>query len=153
MIESCSKKQMLLAVIFLGGLTVFVLVVESRWTSSNRNAPQLADGSSAGEGPCWLRENYTVVEPCHQCSDFELASKISNVCVATNFKEVLRCKTSGLISRSCAKVTWLEERNFWLFEGLMLVLGVISTTAVFARQKVLDIRMMRRIQRQLANSV
>jgi len=50
-------------------------------------------------------------------------------------------------------VTWLEERNFWIFEGSMFMLGVISTTVVFARQKILDHRMLRRIQRQLASSV
>ena len=54
---------------------------------------------------------------------------------------------------SCDKVTWLEERNFWLFEGSVFIVGVISTTVVFTRQKVLDHRMLRRIQRQLASGV
>lgn len=54
---------------------------------------------------------------------------------------------------SCDKVTWLEERNFWLFEGSVFIVGVISTTIVFTRQKVLDHRMLRRIQRQLASGV
>ena len=54
---------------------------------------------------------------------------------------------------SCDKVTWLEERNFWLFEGSVFIVGVISTAVVFTRQKVLDHRMLRRIQRQLASGV
>ncbi|KAJ4434956.1 hypothetical protein ANN_23528, partial [Periplaneta americana] len=87
-------------------------------------------------------------------SEFEITSKSNGVCVPTKFKETLRCKSSGkVVSRSCDKVTWLEERNFWIFEGSMFLLGIISTTVVFARQKILDHRMLRRIQRQLASGV
>nr|CAD7195307.1 unnamed protein product [Timema douglasi]CAD7401858.1 unnamed protein product [Timema poppensis] len=154
MIESCSKKRMLLAIVLLGGLTLLVLMLESHWTSVGaRSYPTVSGKNTSSEHGCWLHEEYQIVEPCHLCTDFEIASKSNFVCVPTHFKEVLQCQISGKASRSCDKVTWLEERNFWIFEGVMFVISVISTTTVFARQKVLDRRMMRRIQRQLANSV
>ncbi|XP_069672277.1 protein JTB isoform X1 [Periplaneta americana] len=155
MIESCTKKRMILAITFLGGLTLLVLIVESHWTSgSSRNHVGVAEKNATNENNCWLHEDFEIVEPCHLCTEFEITSKSNGVCVPTKFKETLRCKSSGkVVSRSCDKVTWLEERNFWIFEGSMFLLGIISTTVVFARQKILDHRMLRRIQRQLASGV
>lgn len=54
---------------------------------------------------------------------------------------------------SCDKVKWLEEKKFWQFEGMMLLVAFFSTAVVHLRQKILDHRMLRRIQRQIANSV
>lgn len=54
---------------------------------------------------------------------------------------------------SCDKVIWLEERNFWLFETCMLASSIIFSVYAYGRQKILDHRMLRRVQKQLANSV
>ncbi|XP_021919690.1 protein JTB [Zootermopsis nevadensis] len=155
MIESCTKRRMILAITFLGGLTLLVLIVESHWTAGNgKNHVGAVGKNSSNDNNCWLREDIETVQPCHPCTDFEITSKSVGVCVATHFKETLFCKSSGkVVSRSCDKVTWLEERKFWIFEGSVFVVGVISTTFVFARQKILDHRMLRRIQRQLASGV
>lgn len=155
MIESCTKRRMILAITFLGGLTLLVLVVESNWTSGNgRNYVAAVDKNSSNENNCWLHEEFEIVEVCHPCTDFEITSKSVGVCVPTHFKETISCKLSGkVVSRRCDRVTWLEERSFWMFEGLVFIVGVISTTAVFTRQKILDHRMLRRIQRQLASGV
>lgn len=154
MIESCSTQRMLIGVIFLGGLTLLVLIVESHWTSGNTRAvqhPLVNNGS--GVELCWLNEDYEVVEECYPCTAFEIASNINKVCGPTHFKEAVNCKKSGKVYRSCEKVTWLEEKRFWQFEGLMIVIGCISTVSVYLRQRVLDYRTLRRIQRQIANSV
>ncbi|KAJ9595096.1 hypothetical protein L9F63_013622 [Diploptera punctata] len=130
-------------------------MVESHWASGkNKSHVGSSEKNSTDENNCWLNEEYEIVKECHPCTDFEITSKSIGVCVATHFKELLKCRVSGkIVSRSCDKVAWLEERNFWIFEGCMFVLGLISTTIVFARQKILDHQMLRRVQRQLASGV
>ena len=54
---------------------------------------------------------------------------------------------------SCDRVVWLEERNFWLFEACMLASSIVFSLYAYGRQKILDHRMLRRVQKQLANSV
>ncbi len=54
---------------------------------------------------------------------------------------------------SCDKVDWMEEQKFWTFEGILTVLGFVSGTALFIRQKQLDHKMYQRIQRQIATGV
>ena len=54
---------------------------------------------------------------------------------------------------SCDRVEWVEEKRFWTFEGLLLLLGLVSGLSVFVRQKQLDHRMYQRIQRQIAAGV
>lgn len=153
MIESCTKKRMVCAVTCLGGLTLFVLIIESHLTSSssvNHSNPVTRNSTN----DCWLKEDYEIVESCHPCSAFEIRSKMIPACLPTHYKEVLKCINSGSnVIRSCDKVTWLEERNFWIFEGLAFATGFVSTSVVYVRQKILDHRMLRRIQRQLASGV
>jgi hypothetical protein len=146
---------MIVVITLLGGLTLLVLIVESHWTSGNgRNHAAVIDKNSSNENNCWLHEEFEIIHACHLCSDFEITSRSVAECIPTHFKETLSCKVSGkVVNRSCDRVTWLEERNFWLFEGSVFIVGVISTTVVFARQKILDHRMLRRIQRQLASGV
>lgn len=152
MIESCSQKRMLLAITSLGGLTLLVLVLESHLTSGNSRTHVTPIKNLTSD--CILKEDYSVIEPCHPCTDFEITSKSISACLLTHFKEILKChKTGTVVVRSCDKVTWLEERNFWMFEGFMLLIGLVSITLVYTRQKILDHRMLRRIQRQLASGV
>lgn len=154
MIESCSTQRMLIGVIFLGGLTLLVLIVESHWTAGNTRALQhTVENNGSSVELCWLNEEYEVVEQCHPCTDFEVTSNSNKVCAPTHFKEAVNCKKSGKVYRSCEKVTWLEEKRFWQFEGLMILIGCVSTVSVYLRQRVLDYRTLRRIQRQIANSV
>lgn len=54
---------------------------------------------------------------------------------------------------SCDRVTWLEERRFWTFEGILFLMGLVSALGVFVRQKQLDHKMYQRIQKQIAEGV
>lgn len=85
--------------------------------------------------------------------EFEIASRSIGVCIHTHFKEVLKCANGETVTRSCDRVAWLDERNFWTFEALMFFASVISTIFVRIRRKTLDRRALQRVQRQLANSV
>jgi len=157
MIELCSKKRMLASVICLGGLTLIVLVFESHWAfeasayTSRGNYSHLDKNATEN---CWLREKFSVAEACHPCTDFEVTSKSVKACVETHYKEGVKCYPSGRFEyRSCDKVEWLEERKFWQFEAIAFVLSISSSACVFLRQKVLDHKHLRALQRRLANSV
>ncbi|KAG8255540.1 hypothetical protein J6590_090350, partial [Homalodisca vitripennis] len=134
-------------------LTLFVLVIESNWTTGNGRSLRVTEKNASGADLCWLTEDFEIVEECHPCSDFEIASKSNKICSGTHFKEALNCEKSGKVFRSCERVTWLEEKKFWQFEGFMFMIGCFSTATVYMRQRVLDLRTLRRIQRQIANSV
>lgn len=54
---------------------------------------------------------------------------------------------------SCDKVAWLDEKNFWTFEGLLFAIGIISTSFSCLRQRALDRKTLLKIQRQLTQSV
>lgn len=87
-------------------------------------------------------------------SAFEVASKSKGVCVHTHNKEVLRCHPSEeTVSRSCDRVAWLDERNFWSFESIFLIIGIVATSVSAARQRILDRRTTLKIQRQLGQSI
>ena len=47
----------------------------------------------------------------------------------------------------------MEERRFWTFEAAACFLGVLSALSVFVRQKQLDHRMYKRIQKQMTSGV
>lgn len=87
------------------------------------------------------------------CSAFEIASQSIGVCIHTHYKEVLKCASGEMVTRSCDRAAFIEERAFWRFEAFMFLAATFSTFCVVARKRVLNKRMMQRVQRQLANSV
>ncbi|XP_054279237.1 protein JTB-like [Macrosteles quadrilineatus] len=137
----------------LAHLTILVLVIESNWAVGNGRTIRVVEKNASGAEFCWLTENFKVVEECHPCTDFEIASKSNRICSGTHFKESVICEKSGKVFRSCERVTWLEEKKFWQFEGFMFMVGCFSTVTVYLRQRVLDYRTLKRIHRQIANSV
>lgn len=152
MIESCPKKRMILGISVLGILTVLVLIIESHWTESNRHIRKqnfVVEQNSS----CWEKEKYEVIKDCEPCSDFELRSKSTGVCIHTHYKEVLKCANGETVTRSCDRAAFYDEQMFWRFEGCMFVASIFSTLCVISRKKVLNKRMLQRVQRQLANCV
>lgn len=85
--------------------------------------------------------------------DFELRSKSTGVCIHTHYKEVLKCANGETVTRSCDRAAFYDEQMFWRFEGCMFVASIFSTLCVISRKKVLNKRMLQRVQRQLANCV
>uniref|UniRef100_A0A6B2EE48 Protein JTB n=1 Tax=Phlebotomus kandelakii TaxID=1109342 RepID=A0A6B2EE48_9DIPT len=149
MIETCPRRRMITGISLLVILTTLVLIIESRWTGSPKPKQFVIENNST----CWMKEEYEIIQDCHPCSAFEIASKIKGVCIHTHNKEVLRCKSGETVSRSCDKVAWMDKRNFWTFESLLCVVGILSTLVSFYRQKILDKKVMMRIHRQLHQSV
>ncbi|ERL89795.1 hypothetical protein D910_07156 [Dendroctonus ponderosae] len=138
MIELCPKKPMLLGIIFLGALTLLVLVLESYWTENNRTAARKNRFIVEQNSSCFEKEPYVVLKECEPCSAFELRSKSLGVCIHTQYIEILRCANGKTVTRSCDKAAFYDEQTFWIFEGLMLVLSLISTLCVKARKRVLN---------------
>lgn len=132
-------------------LTIVVLIIESNWTDApNRQQQQfILENNST----CWQKEHYTIIKDCEPCTAFEIKSNHKGVCVHTHNKEVLQCRSGEIVSRSCDKVAWVDEKNFYTFECLLLVVGAIFTLASFYRQKVLDQKVQLKIQRQLRQAV
>ncbi|XP_054719757.1 protein JTB-like [Uloborus diversus] len=155
MIEFCTFRRMVIFIICLIATSLIVLTVESFLTPSN--GKYLQDPNNQGENssnaPCWQNEDYFVKQHCAPCSEFEKVSKHLPACDATGFKEMVSCKVSGDVYRSCDKVLWLEERNFFIFESCMAVFGLLGAVVVSIRQKQLDQRMMLRIQQQISSGV
>ncbi|XP_076176728.1 jumping translocation breakpoint protein JTBR [Ptiloglossa arizonensis] len=150
MIELCTKKRMLIGITLLGGLTVLVLIVESHWTdSSNKLYLEALENNTI----CISGEEYEITSECHPCTAFEIASKSIDVCIRARYKEVLKCKSGEIITRSCDRVAWLEERAFWKFEALMFILAISSCISVYWRENVLRQSIIRKVARQLRASV
>lgn len=86
-------------------------------------------------------------------SAYEITSQSIGVCIHTHFKEVIKCSSGEMVTRSCDRAAYLDEQTFWRFEGFMFLTSIISTCCVIARKRVLNKRVLHRVQRQLANSV
>lgn len=85
--------------------------------------------------------------------DFEIKSRTIGVCIHTNYKEVLKCSSGEIVTRSCDRTAYDQERTFYRFELFTFLTAVLSTFCVVTRKAVLNKRVIQRVQRQLCNSV
>ncbi|CAM1332968.1 Jtb (predicted) [Pycnogonum litorale] len=149
MIESCSLKRMLILLIILIGLSVFIVIIENYYTPTTASRRQ----NQSTENGCWLKEPFTIKSSCSLCSDFEKVSKYSSACERTGYKETVICEKTGDTHRSCDLAPWLEERNFWIFEGVTAIIGIFSSIIVKIRQRQLDKQFLERIEKQVAAGI
>lgn len=155
MIERCTKKRLLFSIVLLVGLSILIVLLEHHLTRNPGHHHLLADSlgkenSSPKPGLedpyCWLSEEFSIVEECHQCTDLE---KTEKSCELTGYQEQVKCKTFGTTNRSCGQLLLLEERRFWILEIFSLILGLFSSSFVIWRQRKLEHQTMLRIQRQI----
>ncbi|KAL3201571.1 hypothetical protein MRX96_012604 [Rhipicephalus microplus] len=147
MIEVCSLKRIIFLTVFLIGACLMILTLESILSDhdSDRN------GSNSSEG-CWEKEEYVVKQKCMPCTEFERGqASTSQYAFQSKYKELVTCKSSGDVYRRCDNEK--EGQRFWVFEGSMLVTGLLSSLSVVLRQKHLDRKMIERIQQQVAAGV
>ncbi|KAM7342583.1 jumping translocation breakpoint protein JTBR [Cochliomyia hominivorax] len=150
MLEFCQKKHMLLGLGLLVTTTVVVLILESRLATTG----PMRRGKSQqfvieNNSTCWKREEYTVIQECHKCSDFDIVSRSLGVCIHTKYKEVLRCKSGEIVTKSCDRVALIDQKHFIQFEVWCFVIGVISYLISYARDRVLSKRTHQKLERQL----
>ncbi|KAG1652900.1 Protein JTB [Nymphon striatum] len=137
------------------GITVLIVIFENHYTSENdaiRHRKKISSNNVTEKG-CWLKEMFTIDEECIPCTQFQMASKHLPACNRTGFKEAGTCEKSGSFDRSCDKIPWVEERTFWTFEGVITIIGLLSSLVVKVRQKQLDKKFLERIQKQVAAGV
>lgn len=152
MLEICQRKGMFLSLGLLVTVTLVVLVLESRYAISGpgRKAKEkqyVIENNST----CWQREKYVVLKDCHPCTDFDKVSRPSGVCIYSKYKEILRCLSGEIVIRSCDRVAYIDQTNFWKFLASTLILTVFSYAAAFAREHVLARRNQQKLQRLLNN--
>jgi hypothetical protein len=115
-----------------------VLFIESEWDLiSQKPKTFLVENNST----CYLREEFETLSHCSPCTGFEIKlakSQKEGVCYHTHNKEVLRCKSGEIVIKSCDKIAWLEERNFYVFIVFAFIICAFSSTIVYTRQKFLD---------------
>jgi len=157
MIERCSKRRMLLAVAILGLVSAIIIILESTHLRTHEidihESHPILKEKIKPEEKCWTRESVDVIEACHHCTKDEIFQHSPIVCVATGYKEKIKCASGNVTYRACHQVAWVEERRFWIFESVMLLSGCVSATFVFLRQKQLDHIVYKRIQKQIATGV
>ena len=50
-------------------------------------------------------------------------------------------------------MSWIEERNFWIFEAVMGVLGLGACSIVHIRQQTLNRLLLEKVHKQIASGV
>lgn len=102
---SCNKNSIIFR------LTLIVLIVESHWTEEKNHNLKNVDNSSKAEQHCWHTETFDIIEPCHPCSEFEIASRSVEACIPTHFKEGIKCHVSGKTQRRYEEMEHVRCKN------------------------------------------
>lgn len=100
--------------------------------------------------------NQNFVNSIEFWSSFEYRKFIRSIFLPKFLEILLTCQLNEILpffSFSCDKVAWIDERNFWTFEGVLLVVGALSTGVTILRKRSLDRIVMLKVQRQLEQSV
>ena len=79
--------------------------------------------------------------------------KAQVLCATTGYIEILKCPNNKEKWRSCPKITWVEEKNFWIFESCVALIGVASYSMVTLRQRRLDKLLLDKVHKQIAAGV
>uniref|UniRef100_H2YCH4 Jumping translocation breakpoint protein n=1 Tax=Ciona savignyi TaxID=51511 RepID=H2YCH4_CIOSA len=97
---------------------------------------------------CWEKEQFTTEVACHICSSHEMLQYTA--CGDTGYIEQVKCEISGTSIKSCPVDVSREAAVFWKFEGVMVVLSLISGLVVMHRMRKLNQDTIDRIQRQIS---
>ncbi|EDW79596.2 uncharacterized protein Dwil_GK20566 [Drosophila willistoni] len=149
MLENCQRHHMVLGLGLLTLVTIVVLIVESRYAADGLARRREQQFVIENNSTCWQNEPYTIIQECQPCSEFDIVSRSLGVCIHTHYKEVLRCKSGEIVTKSCDRVALIEQRNFIKFESIAFVIGVLSYLISYARDRVLSRRTYMKIERQL----
>ncbi|XP_041361168.1 protein JTB-like [Gigantopelta aegis] len=151
MVECCTKKRMIAAVITLISLSVLTLVLENKWSFEHKvKEAQMSSDVNANES-C-SSDKFTELDSCKKCSRKELR-KLLPFCMETGYKQLVECDNGKKLFRQCMITADIEARSFWIFEAVNIILAVSSYTFVHFRRRKLDKLMMDKINRQIGDGV
>ena len=95
MIELCSRRRMLLGILALGGLSILVIILESRHLHTSDETADIHETHavlkiklSPGD-KCWKTEPFDVEKECDICTKEEIENQSPVVCVAKGNKELV----------------------------------------------------------------
>ncbi|XP_052102757.1 protein JTB-like [Mytilus californianus] len=145
MIEFCNKKKMAFAVFLLISFSVITLIVKSVWASTDFQ--KLISNTTACKDV-----DIVNTQTCFRCSKKELRAEVP-VCSKTGYKQTVECKDGTKFWRSCEITPDMDEKNFWIFWAVNIVIGLVAFVYVRRRQKTLDGILMEKINKQLASGL
>ena len=98
---------------------------------------------------CDLTEPFDRLSLCQKCTSYESRSKV-DTCLPTGYRETVLCsKTNVQTTRPCDVPVHIQTQRFWLFESVMVVVGLLAIASVQSRQKTLERQMVEKIRRQI----
>ncbi|CAF0790950.1 unnamed protein product [Adineta ricciae] len=101
---------------------------------------------------CYLSEPVDVIGLCEKCTSYQRRSK-AHACLSTGYREIVLCSRSNIkTTRSCQIPIQVQRQHFWLFEGFMLIVGLLAIASVQSRQKTLDKQMVEKIKKQIGEA-
>lgn len=161
MLEFITRRRLifgLAALVFVTISLLFIVHLHSkvlgRDFSSYYTMPSSTNITDQEEKPstCYLTEPIDIIGYCHKCTPYEQRSKATG-CSPTGYKETVLCSKSNIkTSRSCPVPSHIKKQKFWIFEGIMLLICVLSIASVQSRQKALDKQMVEKIKRQIGET-
>ncbi|CAF1087368.1 unnamed protein product [Rotaria sordida] len=140
-----------ISVLFIAHLqsTVLGRVVTSYYSISSSN---ISTDKEQQISTCYLTEPIDIITYCQKCTSFERRSKAIG-CLPTGYREFIVCSKSNIKTlRSCPIPIHIQKQNFWLFEGIILSIGLLSIASVQSRQKTLDKQMVEKIKKQIGEN-
>ncbi|CAF3547776.1 unnamed protein product [Rotaria sp. Silwood1] len=129
-----------ISVLFIANLKLSVLdrVVTSYYSISSSN---ISIDKEQSISTCYQTEPIDIITYCQKCTSFERRSKAIG-CLPTGYRELVICSKSNIKTlRSCLIPIHIQKQNFWIFEGIILFICLLSIVSVQSRQKTLDKQM------------
>lgn len=114
------------------------MFIESEWDLITPKPQQFVDERNS---TCYQREEYETIAHCSPCTEFEIKlakSQNEGVCLHTHNKETLKCKSGEIVIKSCDRIAWIEERNFYVFAVFSFLICAFSSTVIYARRQILN---------------
>ncbi|XP_038624978.1 protein JTB [Tachyglossus aculeatus] len=130
--------------LLLGGL-LCACAVDLGCTDAPVKDPEKPAATAAP--PCWLVEEFAVVEPCGECTSFQ--AKMVPECSTTGFVEKVSCSASKKETLKSCRSAHMEHRAFWRFEAAALGLAGVFAGLVLCRQRLLDRRALEKVRKQI----
>lgn len=140
---------MAFAIFMLIGFSVLTLIFKSVWTSKN-SLPEFHKLVSSNR-TC-KDEDILLEEACFRCSKPELKEE-APACMKTGYKQIVECKDGKKFWRSCEITPAMDEKKFWIFASVNLLIGIAAYAYVIRRQKTLDGILMEKINKQLSSGL
>ncbi|KAL9986091.1 hypothetical protein ACROYT_G000168 [Oculina patagonica] len=117
-------------------------------TSKNTNTSSVENAKMEPNSNCWKTEETRSLAECVQCSDYE--KRTIKGCLETGNIQLSLCvDTNVKFYASCKYIVQWEEKKFWMFEGLVVIMLICSSSMVWYRQRQLDSVFYQKLQKQV----